>query len=1241
MYAAARLLLASSPLLASAVPRPLQPDAHGVVSTYRPEPTRADTALKEKRQPTAILHVGPHKMGSTSVQAAVYTFHSQLTEDGFMVPGILDGYQRLYAAASYLRCPKGVVEPCPHMTCPLKCDDYEVQQGWGDLWSALDTAREEGKGVILSAEDFDRPDVRVKELFNALHGFNVTTVVMYRHYFEWIASVYGHLRAHELYALECAVGIPEGCYGSVGWEERRTNTLEDAARRYTPLVKWLRKDLLDRYLEIFTPEVLRRFAEFGAVDTIMIDAQTEGTPEGTLEEAFLCRGATPKACEAAREAAREKRADASVRGKRLRSKKGDALVLKNEADTIGTLALELAVVASIEGLLPASADAHDAVSRLTAYMTEHGTGFVPVHCFAEPHADRTAILRRSDQLWEVTETAAREVLSLTKELMGRPLVGLEMDSLKEAYANSSRTKLCSVNAKGVHESKAVQRVLDNLFPEYAAQRTPSEVAQEAAAEPAVPGAQEAAEPAVPGCGPYAQREECHPMTPNEEDGGGTYTDTENGICLPICYSDRPNVAQDWETKCHWMQRCKDCKECDGEGSPSRVMARISSRKVKKDAPKALDDGLPKPPQQEEPRQAPAAPNEDEPKALQAPREEAAPRQSHAPKEASSSKERQPPKLVVAPKEWEEERDDLPCDDGPYILDLCDCGEGLGSSINFHKTALTYATALGAKYIDLPLRHGEKIESAEPLPDDANVRRANVAAAQPPRSAKQDIFDGHDRLNYSPFFGLGSKRCNAASLKAHRAALAAILRANGTAPKGHLTFVDADQQQIEPTDKQSRVSNVNWLCARMESELINNAGDPDPPSALFDTDPTLSHVSRALGGHTRSKLEKLVLVFDYEFNHPDLGFCAISPEFRQRWRKAQHLEARPRSLKHTPISERVIAVHFRWGDTATADVNEPNRIGHRTVPLRELAKVATTVRKVLGGPQVRVLLFTEPSHEDLVQGRSEAEVVAEFDDFTKAVPNTELRLGQNTETRLGQNPQGASGRAMDVSTARDLIDMAQADALIGGSSSFFELAAHLSEAPVFTSQPHESAWSTAATPPTWQQAWGQQPNVTKRVSRWGKHIGLVGFDSSGPKVVFTGAWWDEHGGYMYSDTETETDADADANADASTDAGLCLPICYSESPGIAQDWATKCTWTKRCTDCPECTGPGFMNTDSNTATATETDASAKADADAGLCLPICYSDGPGMAHDWATKCTWTKRCTDCKECDGLGHVSPSL
>ena len=640
------LCLVAAPLLVSAVPRPLQPEVPGVVSTYRPVHAHADTIiLKEKRKPMAILHVGPHKMASTSVQAALATFHEQLNEDGFSVPSTTGGEQRLYAAASYLRCPKGEVEPCPHMTCPLKCDDPEVQQGWDDLNGALDAARAEGRGIILSAEDFDRPDVRVKELFDALHGFNVTTVVMYRHYFEWIASVYGHLRSHEVYALECANGIPQGCYGSVGWEERRTNTLEDAAKRYTPLVKWLTKERLTKYLEIYTPDVLQRFAEFGAVDTIMMDAQVEGTPKGTLEEAFLCRGGTPTACSAARAT----QADANV-GKRFWRQDNDALVLKNEADTIGALALELAVVASNEGLLPADGDAQQAVSRLAGYMHAKGTGFVPVHCLADPHGDRSAILRRSDQLWEITDTTARKVLSMTEELTGHPLVGLEMDNLKEAYANSTATKLCSVDAKGVHGSKAVRRVLADLFPEYAAQRErPSAQSAPPGEESTQGAAAAAAEPAAPGCGPHAKREGCHPMlTPDDEDGGGTYTDTDAGICLPICY--HPNVSKDWSTKCHWMERCKDCKECTGDGLPSRVMARLGSPRVlppddvlkkpeaptrkgaptdteapkkkdgdiwddvweapkapeDEDAPKAFDDGSWKPPQQQETWQVPDA-----------------------------------------------------------------------------------------------------------------------------------------------------------------------------------------------------------------------------------------------------------------------------------------------------------------------------------------------------------------------------------------------------------------------------------------------------------------------------------------------------------------------------------------------------------------------------------------------------------------------------------------------------------
>ena len=444
-----------------------------------------------------------------------------------------------------------------------------------------------------------------------------------------------------------------------------------------------------------------------------------------------------------------------------------------------------------------------------------------------------------------------------------------------------------------------------------------------------------------------------------------------------------------------------------------------------------------------------------------------------------------------------DRTDLPCDDGPYVLDLCDCGEGLGSSFNFHKTALTYATALHAKYIDLPQMKGDKIESAEPVLDDPNVRRADAAAAEPPHRAKKDIFDMHDKLNYSPFFGLGSKRCNAASLRAHCAA-------NTT----HLTFIDAVKGKPKSTwGSPPPTSHAHFLCARLESGL---GGKDRPSNELFETDPMLSRVSTELGGHTPNQLGKLVLVFNYEFRHYDLSFCAISPDFRQRWRTVQHLEARPRNLAGVPTSERVIAVHFRWGDTATSSVNKPDTMNDKTAPLSQLAKVTTDVRRKLGGDAVRVLLFTE--EEQPSRGRSDVEVAAEFDAFTKAVPNTELRLGNNTRVALDAEAK------QTTSTPQDLIDMAQADVLIGSSSSFFELAAHLSEGVVFTSKPKERAWWTAAGDSPcapddlsvcrpWQSAWGPQPNVTQRISRWGRHLQFVGYDASGPEVVYDGAWWD--------------------------------------------------------------------------------------------------------------------------------------
>jgi hypothetical protein len=397
-------------------------------------------------------------MASTSLQFLLADFQNELAEDGFLVPSISGGAQKLYAAASYLRCPGGVVEPCAFMTCPLPCTDPEVEQGWRDLRSALDTARKAGQHVFLSAEDFDRPDVRVEELFDALHGFNVTTLVMYRHYFDWMASVHGHLRKHEMYALRCAT---DGwCDGDTEWQERRTNTLSDAARRFTPLVEWLH-DEMKHYREIFTSAVLRRFAAFGAVDTIVIDPRGAGTPEGTLEESVFCRGWTPNTCSAAR--ANAKRGLVGRFKRKITYGVSEESRI-NEAAHAETLALELAVVASNEKLLPQGADALQAATLLADFVEEHGTD-VPMHCLGDEEGE-PSVARRVHQtkkhLQNITLEKVVSVQSFFKNLSGgKRVAGLNKTDALTAYNKALSTTLCSVDARAIfagHVREAIDHV---------------------------------------------------------------------------------------------------------------------------------------------------------------------------------------------------------------------------------------------------------------------------------------------------------------------------------------------------------------------------------------------------------------------------------------------------------------------------------------------------------------------------------------------------------------------------------------------------------------------------------------------------------------------------------------------------------------------------------------------------------------------------------------------------------------
>ena len=156
--------------------------------------------------PRAIVHVGPHKVGSTSLQAALQHHRDDFARDNFdLLPdrfesGFWDGPK---SGANVANCLSGKPRGATNCT--------RVLEQLGDF---LDHARRAKRGVILSSEEFDRPDMDMPALATALRGFDTTIVVMHRPYFEWLKSWYSELHPslslEEFASADRIVGVAAG-----------------------------------------------------------------------------------------------------------------------------------------------------------------------------------------------------------------------------------------------------------------------------------------------------------------------------------------------------------------------------------------------------------------------------------------------------------------------------------------------------------------------------------------------------------------------------------------------------------------------------------------------------------------------------------------------------------------------------------------------------------------------------------------------------------------------------------------------------------------------------------------------------------------------------------------------------------------------------------------------------------------------------------------------------------------------
>eukprot|EP00928_Gymnodinium_smaydae_P068495 TRINITY_DN5164_c0_g1_i1.p1 TRINITY_DN5164_c0_g1~~TRINITY_DN5164_c0_g1_i1.p1 ORF type:complete len:355 (+),score=24.85 TRINITY_DN5164_c0_g1_i1:83-1147(+) len=134
--------------------------------------------------PKAVVHVGVHKAGSTSLQATLARYRSILASDGFGIyprsdaGGLESGFPSLLRNESYCMQSRPLL---PASSCNHSLSRFRT---------FLEGAQRANQDIVLSSEFLGMADLNVSALAEALYGFEVAIVVIHRPYFEWIESLY-------------------------------------------------------------------------------------------------------------------------------------------------------------------------------------------------------------------------------------------------------------------------------------------------------------------------------------------------------------------------------------------------------------------------------------------------------------------------------------------------------------------------------------------------------------------------------------------------------------------------------------------------------------------------------------------------------------------------------------------------------------------------------------------------------------------------------------------------------------------------------------------------------------------------------------------------------------------------------------------------------------------------------------------------------------------------------------------
>lgn len=350
--------------------------------------------------------------------------------------------------------------------------------------------------------------------------------------------------------------------------------------------------------------------------------------------------------------------------------------------------------------------------------------------------------------------------------------------------------------------------------------------------------------------------------------------------------------------------------------------------------------------------------------------------------------------------------------GPFVYDTVPTlhkSEGIGSRLQQHKVSLILANAVRGRWLGT-------------------------------------LWNGHDNLDYAPFFGLDAPGCQSTLHEPSdklrfwdRPLLSVGIEALPLATCAASEVADdhaaAAAALRDPASKGSLPeSTIRQLCAEVEQCTCSASSHPLLAQALDTSSATT------------------VLAVKEHLSRRRYNYCAWGSHTRQLFHAARVARGRVASK---PPRARWIGVHLRWGDVGAGKVGKGVSLEAK---LSQLATIVTSVRR--SGPfaadedrPVEVTLFSE--------GNASAFAPFVTQVVDAGMGGVSLSLGDSEMVSVGMMKleprfaKAASSRQSGLATQDDFDRMAQSDVLIGESTSFFAAAAHLCEAcVVVTDVEHE-------------------------------------------------------------------------------------------------------------------------------------------------------------------------------------------